>query len=126
MRRFTCRGPVWDFANRVQITGDLRNGEVDQIQGVVDEAGRPLDVVGSAARGERRGVGSDAPIGKGPGTRSDTDFTTAPSNMGNFEGLEGGLPNADPQTPILNGTPETGNPSIRFEPNVPPEFIDKN
>jgi len=75
--------------------GDLTKAEVGQIQNVVDEAGRPLDVVGSAARGERRNVGGDLPIGNGAGTRSDTDFTTAGSSRGNFNDLEGGLPNTD-------------------------------
>lgn len=106
--------------------GDLTRAEVGQIQNVVDEAGRPLDVVGSAARGERRNVGSDLPIGKGAGSRSDTDFTTAGANRGNFEGLEGRLPNTDPRTPILRGTPESGNPSVRFEPNTPPRMIEEN
>lgn len=34
--------------------GDLANGEVPQIQQVVDEAGRPLEVAGSVARGRHR------------------------------------------------------------------------
>lgn len=58
--------------------GDLTSGEVGQIQGVVDSAGRPLNVVGSAARGARRGIGSDVPIGKGAGTRSDIDYVVPP------------------------------------------------
>ena len=45
--------------------GDLTPAEIRQIQGVVDRAGRPLEVVGSAARGHRRGVGSSLSIGKG-------------------------------------------------------------
>ena len=57
--------------------GDLTETEIVRIRSVVDRAGRPIDVVGSAARGERRGVGSDLPIGEGPGTRSDIDYTTA-------------------------------------------------
>ncbi len=98
-------------------TGDLTKAEIKQIQGVVNEAGRPLEVVGSAAKGTRRGVGSNLPIGKGPGTRSDTDFTTAGANIDNFKGLESKLPNADPKTPILRGAGDTNQgPVIRFEP----------
>ena len=108
-------------------TGDLTPEEINQIQSAVDEAGRPLDVVGSAAEGARRGVGTELPIGKGPGTQSDIDYTTANSHIGNFQGIEGRLPNADPETPILRGTadPNQG-PSIRFEPGLPPKFIPKN
>jgi RHS repeat-associated protein len=84
--------------------GDLTVGEVRQIQTVVNEAGRPLEVVGSAARGARRGVGTDLPLGKGPGTRSDIDFVAPPSSHQNFKGLEGGLPSLDPKTGIIPGT----------------------
>jgi RHS repeat-associated protein len=103
--------------------GDLTNQEVGQIQRTVNEAQRPLEVVGSAARGERRGVGTDLPIGKGPGTRSDIDYTTAGANHGNFDGLESQLPSANPETPILRGTgdPFQG-PVIRFEPGEPPQL----
>jgi len=53
--------------------GDLTLDEARRIQAVVDEAGEPLWVVGSAAEGARRNVGTDLPIGKGPGTQSDID-----------------------------------------------------
>ena len=95
--------------------GDLTRGEAKAIQGVVNQAGRPLDVVGSAASGTRRGVGTDLPIGKGPGTRSDIDYTTAASNVGNFNGLQQKLSGLAPHG-ILKGTPEKELPSIRFEP----------
>lgn len=49
--------------------GDLTRKEISQIQSVVNEAGRPLEVVGSAAKGTRRGVGTELPLGKGSGTR---------------------------------------------------------
>ncbi|MEM6932481.1 MAG: RHS repeat-associated core domain-containing protein, partial [Pseudomonadota bacterium] len=110
---------VVDDSARSSGLGDLTNGEVAAIQGAVDEAGRPLNVVGSAATGDRRGVGTDLPIGKGVGTRSDIDFTTAPSNIDNFEGTE--LPGLDDHG-ILRGAPEDGAPTIRFEPGVPPRF----
>ena len=60
--------------------GDLTAAEVREIQAVADEAGRPMEVVGSAASGTRRGVGTDLPIGKGPDTRSDIDFLVPPSS----------------------------------------------
>jgi len=64
-------GIAGKWGKRASGLGDLNNAEVKMIQNVVDEAGRPLEVVGSAATGTRRGVGTDIPIGKGPGTRSD-------------------------------------------------------
>jgi hypothetical protein len=104
--------------------GDLTIAEVRQIQSVVNQAGRPLEVVGSAARGTRRGIGTDLPIGKGPGTRSDIDFLAVPSSNPYFRGLESQLPSLDPLTGIIPGA---GNkfigPVIRFEPGVSPSFI---
>jgi hypothetical protein len=103
--------------------GDLTNGEVRTIQGIVNQAGRPLDVVGSAARGLRRGVGTDLPIGKGPGTKSDIDFMVAHSNVAFFEktGLYKELPDLDK---IIPGVPNPfDGPSIRFEPFTRPYFI---
>lgn len=104
--------------------GDLTPVEVRQIQSVVDDAGRPLEVVGSAASGTRRGVGSDLPIGKGPGTRSDIDVLVPPSSMQHFEGLERRLPSLDPRSGIIPGThnPHIG-PAVRFEPGVTPRLI---
>ncbi|MBB5356833.1 RHS repeat-associated protein [Rhodanobacter sp. ANJX3] len=90
--------------------GDLTADEVGQIQGVVDQAGRPLDVVGSAANGSRTAA-------------SDIDYTTANANIENFEGLEGDLPGIDPEHGVLRGyaDPNVG-PSIRFEPGIRPFF----
>ena len=104
--------------------GDLTKREVGQIQSVVDEAGRPLEVVGSAASGTRRGVGAQLPVGKGPGTRSDIDYLIGPSSAGNYEGLTPLLPSMDPSTGIIPGThnPSIG-PAVRFEPNNAPAQI---
>ena len=104
--------------------GDLTKAEVNQIQGVVDRAGRPLEVVGSAATGTRRGVGTNLPVGKGPGTRSDIDVLVPPSSRGHFEGLENGLPSLDPKSGIIPGThnPHIG-PAIRFEPGAAPRYV---
>ena len=103
--------------------GDLTKAEVKQIQKQVDEAGRPLDVVGSAARGDRRNPGSNLPFGKGGGTKSDIDFLTHPQNLPAFKGKQGKLPEIDPKTGIIPGAhnPFQG-PGIRFEPGVAPKL----
>jgi RHS repeat-associated protein len=103
--------------------GDLTNDEVGQIQGVVDQAERPIEVGGSAANGTRRGVGTDLPIGKGPGTKSDIDYFAPPSSLHYFDGLQENLPSLDPHTGIVpgSGNPYIG-PTIRFEPGAQPTF----
>jgi hypothetical protein len=90
--------------------GDLSTDEVDRIQDIVEQAERPLDVVGSAARGER-----------GPG--SDIDYTTAGANWDYFKDLGQQLPGIDPDHGVLRGPadPYEG-PSIRFEPGASPQF----
>jgi hypothetical protein len=85
--------------------GDLTTAEIKQIQGTVDAAGRPLEVVGSAARGTRREVGTDLPIGKDPPdmpgtTRSDIDYLAPPSSHPYFEGQT--LPSIGPEGLILS------------------------
>jgi RHS repeat-associated protein len=84
--------------------GDLTPSEIRQIQSVVNQAGRPIEVVGSAARGARQ-------------TGSDIDYVAPPSSLQYFEGLEGQLPGIDPSHGIIPGV---GNPNIgpvlRFEP----------
>lgn len=89
-----------------------------------ENAGRPLEVVGSAATGARRGVGTDLPIGKGPGTRSDIDFLVPPSSRQHFVGFEHQLPSIDPRSGIIPGVhnPQLG-PAVRFEPGRDPFFI---
>jgi hypothetical protein len=84
--------------------GDLTVAEVKAIQAVVNQAGRPLEVVGSAARGARTAA-------------SDIDYVVPPSSMRHFEGLEGKLPGLDPNHGIIPGVgnPNIG-PVIRFEP----------
>jgi RHS repeat-associated protein len=103
--------------------GDLTKHEVKAIQGVVTEAGRPLEVAGSAARGQRRGVGSDLPIGKGSGTQSDIDYLIPPGSVPHFRDLASQLPGLD-QGGVIIGThnPFIG-PAIRFEPGGAPSFI---
>lgn len=84
--------------------GDLTVGEVAAIQKVVNQAGRPLEVVGSAARGARR-------------AGSDIDYVVPPSSLRYFKGLENQLPSLDARHGLIPGV---GNPAIgsiiRFEP----------
>jgi hypothetical protein len=97
--------------------GDLTTGEIAKIQTVVNEAGRPLEVVGSAASGTRRGVGTDLPVGKGNGTKSDIDYLVPPSSWQHYDGLQGKLPDIDPKTGIIPGVGNSNiGPVIRFEP----------
>ena len=104
--------------------GDLTVGEIRAIQSVVDRAQKPLNVVGSAAKGLRRGVGTDFPIGKGIGTRSDIDYVAPPYGLPYFNGLQEYLPSIDPNGGISPGlfNPYEG-PSVRFEPGSKPFFI---
>ncbi|WP_142686752.1 DUF6443 domain-containing protein [Chitinophaga polysaccharea] len=104
--------------------GDLTIKEAKQIQTVVNDAGRPLEVGGSAAEGTRRGVGSDLPIGKGPGTKSDIDYIAPPSAMPYFQDVKNALPGLDPKSGIIPGlgNPFIG-PLIRFEPGARPVTI---
>jgi RHS repeat-associated protein len=107
--------------------GDLTISEVKAIQSVVDSAQRPLNVVGSAAKGLRRGVGTDLPIGKGIGTKSDIDYLAPPYGLPYFDGLQEYLPSIDPKGGISPGlfNPHEG-PSIRFEPGAVPFFMPGN
>ena len=93
--------------------GDLTPGEITQIQSVVDEAGRPLEVVGSSASATR-GLGSDI------------DYLVPPGSVPYYRGLEQRLPSIDPKSGIIVGThnPFIG-PGIRFEPGVKPAVIKK-
>lgn len=88
--------------------GDLTATEVQAIQNLVNKAGRPLEIVGSAARGARTAA-------------SDIDYVIPPSSLKHFEGLEGQLPGIDPSHGIIPGvgSPSMG-PVIRFEPNIFP------
>jgi hypothetical protein len=103
--------------------GDLTPAEVRQIQNVVDEAGRPLEVVGSAARGARRGIGTYLPIGKGAGTRSDIEYLVPHGSLPYYEttGLYQNLPDLDRIIPGIHN-PYIG-PAVRFEPFADPYFV---
>ena len=91
--------------------GDLTQSEIDAIQATVNQAGRPLEVVGSAARGCR-------------GPTSDIDYLVPPGSVSHYQGLEAQLPGIDPIHGIIPGVhnPHIG-PAIRFEPNLTLRFI---
>jgi hypothetical protein len=84
--------------------GDLSEQEIQQIQSVVDKAGRPLDVVGSAARAERR-------------AGSDIDYTSAWADYFNDHVDE--LPGMTDHGMLQGGPDPSLGPSIRFEPTNP-------
>jgi RHS repeat-associated protein len=104
--------------------GDLTRKEQEDIQRVVDRAGRPLDVVGSAARGKRRGRGADLPIGKGKDGKSDIDYVAPSNSHPYFRDFRENLPDLDPKHGIIPGPPDPHQgPSIRFEPGNKPRFV---
>jgi len=84
--------------------GDLTVAEAQKIQAIANRAGRPIHVVGSAAKGAR-----------GPG--SDIDYIVTPSNSAYFDaGLAKQLPGIDSHG-ILFGHPNTfQGPVITFSP----------
>jgi RHS repeat-associated protein len=108
---FKAAGESYDIYKKWKVAktlGDLTPEEIKKIQKAVDSAGRPIDVVGSAARGKRK-------------AGSDIDYTTAPSSKPYFD--EKDLPDLD-RHGILDGAPEKGKPSIRFEPNSKPKKVE--
>jgi len=107
--------------------GDLTQGEIDKIQSTVDQAGRPIEVVGSAARAERRHVGEALPIGKeNVGGKSDIDYVLPPSSFPYYDGKWDQLPDVDPGHGPVPGThnPYIG-PAVRFEPGSNPKYVPK-
>ncbi|KAA5533740.1 hypothetical protein F0919_14505 [Taibaiella lutea] len=84
----------------------------------VNIVGRPLEVVGSAAKGTRKGVGLDIPIQKC--IKSDIDYLAHPNAIPYFEGIN--FPGID-KGGIIPGlsNPYLG-PSVRFEPFSLPTF----
>jgi len=116
-----------DKPKKSQKLGDLREDEIQKIQKVSDESGEDIYVVGSAARGERREVGSDLPLGEfgdsKVGTRSDIDYAVrsgADDAMSNA-----GLPNMDKSFGVrgVDYINTDSGPAIRFSPGQEPEFL---
>jgi hypothetical protein len=109
--------------------GDLSAQEISKIQSVVDSTNQNLYVVGSAARAERRNVGTNLPI-KGfdnelplSETRSDIDYA---SKLGHDDLLsQQPLPDMDPAFGVrgLDYLNLDSGPAIRFSPGQPPTFL---
>jgi RHS repeat-associated protein len=103
--------------------GDLTAEELEKLQRVAKKIGEPIDVVGSTAKGTRRGVGTDLPIGKTKGTtRSDLDIRMD----GEADIRTGGrasdevykeFPKGKDVDRILNGNPYEGDPRITVNPD---------
>jgi hypothetical protein len=58
----------------VRAPGTLTAAEAAEIQAIAKKYNTTIDVVGSRAAGEGRGLGTNLPVGKGKGTRSDIDL----------------------------------------------------
>jgi len=98
-------------------TGDLTPDETKKIQETVNEVGEDLYVVGSAAKGTRRNVGSNVPIGKGDDLKSDIDYvTTSLDAKKKFD--EANLPDIDTSHGVLSRRkgPKPKLPNIQFKP----------
>ncbi len=54
--------------------GDLTSLEYTRLQRIATRYQEPIGVFGSAAKATRRGIGTNLPLGNGPGTRSDLDI----------------------------------------------------
>ena len=84
--------------------GDLTNQEIQHIQDIVNQAGRPLEVVGSAARGART-------------AGSDIDYVAPPASLQYIQPYQNQLPGIDPNTGVIPGYGNVHQgPVIRFEP----------
>ena len=74
----------------------------------MDQAGRPLDAVGSAASGTRT-------------AGSDIDYLVPPGSLSYYDGLQDALPGLDPSHGIIPGYPNPlEGPSIPFTPSTWP------
>lgn len=104
--------------------GDLSKEEVDKIQRIVDQVNLPIDVTGSAAKGERRDAGDpNLPLGKGPGTKSDIDYRVTPEAAAAWNSpVASQLPEMD-AIRIRVYNPLEG-PRIRFAPGRAPVYDD--
>lgn len=101
--------------------GDLTAEELAKLKSVAAKNGEPIDVVGSTANGTRRGVGTDLPLGKGEGTKSDLDLRMD----GEADIRSGGkasdnvydeFPKGQDVDRILTGEPHAGEPRITVNP----------
>lgn len=106
-----ARGLQEYFSGSPSGLGDLTRGEVQQIQSLVDKVQKPLEVVGSAARGERN-------------ARSDIDYIAHPAHLREWMGPQKTLPKIDSKTGVFPGnTNPFQGPGIRFEPGRAPQLV---
>lgn len=112
-----------------RVLGDLRPFEINAIQNAANIAKEDIWVTGSAAKGLRRNLDSDLPLGtfgqSKVGTRSDIDYAVRTSADDYVNGLNLGLPDVDPGFGIrgLDYINLNSSPAIRFSPFKPPEFF---
>lgn len=115
-------------------TADLTNDEINEIQLIANEIGRPIVVVGSAASGTRRNRGTDLPVGKGFGTKSDIDYVL-PGRSQDFledwrwaakameEGALGSLPSMGWNGIFITNEINENGFRVWFAPNRSPIFL---
>jgi hypothetical protein len=107
--------------------GDLSPAEVARIQAAAEQLGADIYVVGSAAKGTRRNVGSDLPLarfGEGKaGTRSDIDYAVRSGLDDRANTLR--LPDVDSSWGVrgVDYLNLDRSPAIRFSPGKAPETI---
>lgn len=102
--------------------GDLTADELAALKRAAAKSGEEIDVVGSTAKGTRRGAGSDLPIGKGDGTKSDLDIrldSEADIRSGGraSEAVYEEFPKGKDVDRILSGEPYEGEPRITVKPD---------
>ncbi len=120
--------PVGAGAAAAVRVGDLTADEMVQIQAAANRLGDDIYVVGSAARGERRHVGSDLPLarfgGGKDGTRSDIDYAVRLDLDDAANRLS--LPDVDPSFGVrgLDYLNLDSGPAIRFSPNRAPAYVE--
>jgi hypothetical protein len=116
-----------DEAAALAKVGDLRPEEVAKIQQAADTLGQDIYVLGSAAKGERRGVGTDLPLGQygksKAGTRSDIDYAVKNGHDDKADAL--GLPDVDGSFGVrgVDYINLNNSPAIKFSPGKPPEYL---
>jgi hypothetical protein len=107
--------------------GDLRPHEIYRIQRAADKLDADVFVVGSAAKGARRNVGTDLPLHEfgtpKAGTRSDIDYAVVTGLDEKAGAL--GLPDGDATFGVLSVDYINlkSSPAIKFSPGKLPEYI---
>jgi hypothetical protein len=100
--------------------GDLTADELEKLKKAAAQAGFPVDVVGSVAKGRRRF--GNGPVGKGEDQSSDLDILLHPDadlQTGGraSEAVYAQFPKGEKVDTIIVGEPRKDTPRIRIEPN---------